>query len=103
MSLSTIGSMATHIVENLTVPAGVSGNMIEIVDMSRQHVANFVGGEIGSKRWLKQFIGINMDESLEFQKDIVGISGATISAKSMTFEINKVLKTVNLLAVKNQL
>jgi len=48
MGLSTIGSIATFIVENLTVPAGVSGNMVEIVDMSRQHVANFVGAEIGS-------------------------------------------------------
>ena len=48
MSLSTIGSIAIFINENLTVPDGVSGNMVEIVDMSRQHVANFVGGVIGS-------------------------------------------------------
>ena len=48
MGLSTIGSIASFIIENFTVPAGVSGNMVEIVDMSRQHVANFVGGEIGS-------------------------------------------------------
>lgn len=48
MGLSTIGSIALHIVENFTVPAGVSGNMVEIVDMARQHVANYVGTEIGS-------------------------------------------------------
>jgi len=48
MGLSTVGSIATHIIENLTIPAGVSGNMVEIVDMSRQHVSNFVGGNIGS-------------------------------------------------------
>ncbi len=48
MALDTIGSIATFIVENLKVPAGVSGNMHEIVDMSRQHVANFVGATIGS-------------------------------------------------------
>ncbi len=48
MALDTIGSIATHIVENLTVPTGVSGNMVEIVDMSRQHVSNFVGVSIGS-------------------------------------------------------
>ena len=49
MALDTIGSIATHIVENLNnVPSGVSGNMVEIVDMNRQHVANFVGQSIGS-------------------------------------------------------
>ena len=48
MALDSIGSIAQHIVENLSVPVGVSGNMVEIVDMSRQHVANFVGQTIGS-------------------------------------------------------
>jgi len=49
MALSTIGSIATHIVENFTdVPLGVSGNMVEIVDMARQDVSNFVGATIGS-------------------------------------------------------
>lgn len=48
MGLSTIGSMATHIVESLDVPTGVSGNMVEIVDMARQHVANYTGETIGS-------------------------------------------------------
>lgn len=48
MALDTIGSIATHINENLTLPVGISGNMVEIVDMSRQHVANFLGIIIGS-------------------------------------------------------
>lgn len=48
-SLSTIGSIATFIVESLpSVSTGVSGNMVEIVDTNRQHVANFVGTDIGS-------------------------------------------------------
>ena len=46
--LSSIGSIATFIVESIQVPTGVSGNMIEIVDMSRQHVANYTGENIGS-------------------------------------------------------
>lgn len=61
------------------------------------------GGEIGSKRWLKQFTGSAIDKTLIYQKDIVGISGATISVKSMTNEVNKLLKTVNILHTKNQL
>lgn len=48
MGLSTIGSIANHIVESINVPTGISGNMIEIVDMNRQHVENYVGQAIGS-------------------------------------------------------
>jgi len=48
MALSTIGSIADFITESLQVPTGVSGNMIEIVDMARQHVANYTGETIGS-------------------------------------------------------
>lgn len=61
------------------------------------------GGEVGSKRWLKQFTGATTDKTLIYQDDIVGISGATISVKSMTNEVNKLLKTVNILHTKNQL
>jgi Na+-translocating ferredoxin:NAD+ oxidoreductase RnfG subunit len=46
------------------------------------------GGEVKSKRWLKQFNGTSKDKSLKYQKDIAAISGATISAKSVTNEIN---------------
>jgi hypothetical protein len=46
---NSIGSIATFIAESFNnIPAGVSGNLIEIVDMSRQHVANYVGYDIGS-------------------------------------------------------
>ena len=61
------------------------------------------GGEVGSKRWLKQFIGVTTEKHLKYQDDIVGISGATISVKSMTNEVNKLLKTVHILQTKNQL
>ena len=42
------------------------------------------GGEIMARSWLKQFIGKVKGEEMEFGKDIDGISGATISAPSMT-------------------
>ena len=48
MALDTIGSIATHINENLSLPTGISGNVVEIVDLARQHVENFVGDSIGS-------------------------------------------------------
>lgn len=61
------------------------------------------GGEVGSKRWLKQFIGKSSTMDLEYQKDIAAISGATISAKAMTNEVNKLLKTIGILNNKKQL
>lgn len=61
------------------------------------------GGEVGSKRWLNQFKGKTNSDYLNYQKDIAAISGATISAKSITNEINKVLKTVKILHQKQLL
>jgi len=61
------------------------------------------GSEVGSKRWLNQFIGKKTNENLTYQKDVAAISGATISAKSMTNEVNKLLKTVTILHNKKQL
>lgn len=42
------------------------------------------GGEVGSKRWLKQFIGLGEDDPISLNEDIQGISGATISCESAT-------------------
>jgi len=61
------------------------------------------GGEVGSKRWLKQFIGKITTDNLIYQKNIAAISGATISAKSMVNEVNKLLRTMDILNNKKQL
>lgn len=42
------------------------------------------GGEVGSKRWLKQFIGLGEKDPISLNEDIQGISGATISCESAT-------------------
>ncbi len=55
------------------------------------------GGEIGSKRWLKQFIGKTKEDYLIYEKDIMAISGATISANAMTIAVNKLLETIAIL------
>jgi len=59
------------------------------------------GGEIGSRRWLSQFDGKSGDETLAYQKNIDAISGATISARSMTIAMNNLLKTINTLKQKH--
>ena len=55
MELTSIGSIAEFITESIQVPTGVSGNMIEIVDMARQHVANYTGETIGSQSIAAKF------------------------------------------------
>ena len=54
-SLSTIGSIAIHIDEVLNITSAVSGNMVAIADMARQHVSNFTGQTIGSQSIAAKF------------------------------------------------
>lgn len=59
------------------------------------------GGEIGSTRWLKQFIGKKGGDDLKYGDNIVAISGATISVRSMTNAMNDFLKSISILQNKN--
>ena len=59
------------------------------------------GGEIGSKRWLKQFIGKTKNDELRYGDNIAIISGATISVRSMTKAMNDLLKSLKILHQKN--
>jgi Na+-translocating ferredoxin:NAD+ oxidoreductase RnfG subunit len=61
------------------------------------------GGEIGSKRWLKQFNGKKPSDELVYGDNIAAISGATISVKSMTNAVNNVLKSIKILQQKSEL
>jgi len=47
------------------------------------------GSEIGSKRWLKQFIGMT-----EPKNYVDAISGATISVNSMKYSVNKLINSL---------
>ena len=60
------------------------------------------GGEIGSKRWLRQFIGKSpSSETLELHNNIISISGATISTRSMTQAVNSLLQSIATLKKDN--
>ena len=59
------------------------------------------GGEIGSKRWLKQFIGKTGSDRVNHETNIDGIAGATISVRAMTNAIDELLQTIGILQ-KNQ-
>lgn len=55
------------------------------------------GRQVGSQRWLKQFIGKKSGQKLAYGEDIDGISGATISAKSMTLAVSNILESMQVL------
>lgn len=47
------------------------------------------GHEVAGKGWLKQFIGYTAESKLEYGKDIDSISGATISANAITYNVKE--------------
>ena len=59
------------------------------------------GGEIASKRWLKQFIGKSWLDSFLYSKEISAISGATISVKSMIKAVEDFMISIKILDEKN--
>jgi Na+-translocating ferredoxin:NAD+ oxidoreductase RnfG subunit len=59
------------------------------------------GGEIGSKRWLKQFIGKGQNDELRYGDNVAVISGATISVRSMTNAVNEFLISLKVLQENN--
>lgn len=61
------------------------------------------GGEIGSKRWLKQFKGKNSSSKVVLNDDIQGISGATISCRSATKGIHDHISFIAELKLKGYL
>ncbi|AVI51479.1 FMN-binding protein [Pukyongia salina] len=62
------------------------------------------GGEIGSKRWLNQFLGKSYQTpELKYREDIIPISGATISVRSMTRAMNDLLQSLGTLQDLNAL
>lgn len=52
------------------------------------------GLQIGSQRWLKQFVGLTIEDRAEYGKNIDAIAGATISATSMTRATDAVLRSL---------
>lgn len=55
------------------------------------------GGEIGSTRWLKQFLGLSGKDRVSMDNNIDAIAGATISVRSMTRAMDKLLQTIGIL------
>ena len=58
------------------------------------------GGEIGSKRWLRQFYGMDGNDRVSHETNIDAISGATISVRSMTRAMDNLFQSVGMLQKK---
>lgn len=58
------------------------------------------GGEIGSRRWLRQFIGKGVHDRVSLESNIDAISGATISVRSMTYAMDNLLQSMAILKGK---
>ena len=58
------------------------------------------GYEVGNRRWLNQFLGLNASSDYKVGKNIDGISGATISVNSVTRGINRSAIIVEYLLTK---
>lgn len=91
MALDTIGSIATNIAENFNLSTGISGNLVELVDMSRVYVQNFTGQTIGSNSidekyqhailWLSQADVIDLTNS-ETGGDSVKLGELSVDSNS---------------------
>ena len=55
------------------------------------------GHEVSGKGWLKQFVGYRGEENLEYGKNIDSISGATISANAITYNVQELYRYLDLL------
>ena len=71
-------------------------NKTEILKVEILHYRENWGAEICSKRWLKQFIGIDTENSQAYNNGIDGISGATISVNSLKYDLLKTCKALKL-------
>ena len=71
-------------------------NEAEILKVEILHYRENYGAEICSKRWLKQFVGIDTKNSQAYNNSIDAISGATISVNSLKYDLLKICKELKL-------
>jgi len=110
MALSTIGSIAIHLDNTLSLPAAISGNMVAIVDQSRQFIENYTGVNIGSNSIDKKYQPTILDfasadaidlkqaqsggEKLRLGELAIDDSGDTMNAKQFRLMGDMKLKSI---------
>ena len=71
MTLDTIGSIAIYINGLIDLPDGVSGNLVQTVDIERLNVQNYTGKTIGSNSISEIYQGIITNLALADVIDII--------------------------------
>ena len=71
-------------------------NKAEILKVEILHYRENWGAEICSPKWLKQFIGIDTENSQAYNNGVDGISGATLSVNSLKYDLLKTCKALKL-------
>ena len=71
-------------------------NKAEILKVEILHYIENWGAEICSPKWLKQFIGIDTENSQAYNNGVDGISGATLSVNSLKYDLLKTCKALKL-------
>jgi FAD:protein FMN transferase len=61
------------------------------------------GGEIQRKRFLNQYRGKRLGDPVRIQKDIIHVTGATLSVRSMNVQIRRALAVIHLLFLGKEL
>ena len=67
----------------------IFNNKMEVVHSRVIKYREAYGGEVSGRKWLGQFNGMTSDSAHQLGREIDGISGATLSVRSMIKGINK--------------
>ena len=76
-----VGSVAIFIVQNIVgIPAGVSGNLVQLVELNKGYVANFTGQSISSDNIPEAFQGAITDFS---KADVIDLVQAQVGGEDI--------------------
>ncbi|MCF8412275.1 MAG: FMN-binding protein [Melioribacteraceae bacterium] len=67
------------------------GNDLSVKNLEIIKYREPYGGEVANQDWRKQFVGKSVESEIMVGKDIQSISGATISARSVTIGVKKLV------------
>ena len=72
----------------------LEGNVVEVVILDYKEIR---GKPIAKRRFLRQYLGKTAQDPLQVRKDIDGVTGATISSRSLTEGVRKLLDAFQLI------
>lgn len=81
-----------HLLIDYAVAVDINGLVKEVEILAYRES---YGGEVKEQRWLSQFRGKSKNSALALYDDITNISGATLSSRSVTEGIKRILATLD--------